>query len=82
MAQKCLDEFEREGKHSATHFLRTSAAMGTVELTGLEMMLTKACGQYLATPSASVLTMPAAVRQTDSEVSVSSARALHVQQHP
>lgn len=36
----------------------TSAAMGTVELTGLEMMATQACGQCRAMPSQSVLTMP------------------------
>ena len=41
------------------HFLKTSAAMGTVELTGLEMMATQASGQYLATPSHRVFTMPA-----------------------
>ena len=40
------------------HFLKTSAAMGTVELTGLEMMATQASGQYLATPSHRVFTMP------------------------
>ena len=33
--------------------------MGTVELTGLEMMLMMAFGQYLAHPSAKVFTMPA-----------------------
>ena len=33
--------------------------MGTVELTGLEMMATHALGQYLAMPSHSVFTMPA-----------------------
>ena len=40
-------------------FLKTSAAMGTVELTGLLMMATQALGQYLAMPSHSVCTMPA-----------------------
>ena len=40
------------------HFLKTSAAIGTVELTGFEMMATHALGQYLATPSHRVFTMP------------------------
>ena len=39
--------------------LKTSAAMGTVELTGLEMMATQAPGQYLATPAHRFATMPA-----------------------
>lgn len=38
---------------------RTSAAIGTVELTGLEMMASQARGQKRATPSTSVRTMPA-----------------------
>ena len=42
------------------HLLKTSAAMGTVELTGLEMMATQACGQYLATAAHKSRTMPAA----------------------
>ena len=39
--------------------MRTSAAIGTVELTGLEMMLMTAFGQYRAQPSARVFTIPA-----------------------
>ena len=35
--------------------------MGTVELTGLEMMLMMAFGQYRAHPSANVFTMPACI---------------------
>ena len=42
------------------YLLKTSAAMGTVELTGLEMMATQACGQYLATAAHKSRTMPAA----------------------
>ena len=42
-----------------TDLLKTSAAMGTVELTGLEMMATQAPGQYLATPAHRFATMPA-----------------------
>merc|ERR1719230_1275254 len=42
--------------------------MGTVELTGLEMMFTIAFGQYLATPSARVFTMPALVLNKSSRV--------------
>ena len=44
---------------SCTHFLKTSAAIGTVELTGFEMMATQALGQYLEMPSQSPCTMPA-----------------------
>lgn len=40
-------------------FLRTSAAMGTVELTGFEMMAITASGQNSAQPSTKVLTIPA-----------------------
>ena len=39
------------GQEQSVHLLKTSAAIGTVELTGLEMMATQACGQYLATPA-------------------------------
>lgn len=46
-------------KGKGAHFLKTSAAMGTVELTGLEMMATHALGQYLEMPSQSPWTMPA-----------------------
>ncbi len=41
-----------------TYFLKTSAAMGTVEFTGLEMIATHAFGQYLAMPSHRVFTIP------------------------
>ena len=40
-------------------FLKTSAAIGTVELTGLLITLTIAFGQHLTIPSQSVLTIPA-----------------------
>ena len=40
------------------YLLKTSAAMGTVELTGFDMMFTMALGQYFAQPSARVFTMP------------------------
>lgn len=41
-----------------TYRLKTSAAMGTVELTGLEIIATQAFGQLLAIASHSVFTMP------------------------
>lgn len=41
--------------------LRTSATMGTVELTGLEMTRMKASGQEVAIPLARSLTMPALI---------------------
>ena len=42
-------------------FLRTSAAMGTVELTGLEMTRTNALGAVLAIPVARSRTIPALI---------------------
>ena len=42
--------------------------MGTVELTGFEMMSTHASGQWRATPSASVATMPALMLKRSSRV--------------
>ena len=57
------------------YLLKTSAAMGTVELTGLEMMATQACGQYLATAAHKSRTMPAACN-TNMSVLLSSAYAL------
>ena len=48
--------------------LRISAAMGTVELTGLEMIATSARGQYRATPCASVATIPALMLNKSSRV--------------
>ena len=48
--------------------LSTSTQMGTVELTGLEMMVMMALGQYLATPVQSVLTMPALMLKRSSRV--------------
>jgi hypothetical protein len=42
------------------HRLKTSAAMGTVEFTGLEMIATQALGQLFAIASHSAFTMPAA----------------------
>lgn len=42
-------------------FLKTSATMGTVELTGLEMTSTKALGAVVAIPVARSLTMPALI---------------------
>ena len=41
------------------HRLKTSAAMGTVELTGLEMIATQAAGQHLAMATHRSRTMPA-----------------------
>ena len=41
--------------------LSTSATIGTVELTGLEMTRTKALGEYVATPFARSLTIPALI---------------------
>ena len=41
------------------HRLKTSAAIGTVELTGLLMIATQAAGQYLAMATHRSLTMPA-----------------------
>merc|ERR1712223_2048470 len=49
-------------------FLYTSAAMGTVELTGLEMMPTMASGHTLAAASAKVATMEALVLKRSSLV--------------
>ena len=42
-------------------FLKTSATMGTVELTGLEMTRTTALGAVVAIPVARSLTMPALI---------------------
>ena len=50
--------FCSNGMPQTTYFLKTSAAMGTVELTGLEMMATQALGQYFAMPSLKVFTIP------------------------
>ena len=49
------DQRQQRGAHR----LNTSAAMGTVELTGLEMMATQAAGQYLAMAAHRSRTMPA-----------------------
>jgi len=49
-------------------FLRTSAAMGTVEFTGLEIMVMRASGQFLATPSTRPATMPALIAKRSSRV--------------
>ena len=48
--------------------LSTSAAIGTVELTGFEMMLTTALGQCCATATASAWTMPALMLKRSSRV--------------
>lgn len=42
-------------------FLKTSATMGTVELTGLEMTRTKALGAVFAMPVARSLMIPALI---------------------
>jgi len=42
-------------------FLKTSATMGTVELTGLEITRTKALGAVVAMPVARSRTMPALI---------------------
>lgn len=47
------------GSRARADRLKTSAAMGTVELTGLEMMATNAAGQYLAMATHRSRTMPA-----------------------
>mmetsp|Transcript_9001 Transcript_9001/g.26978 ORF Transcript_9001/g.26978 Transcript_9001/m.26978 type:complete len:228 (+) Transcript_9001:539-1222(+) len=49
-------------------FLRISAAMGTVEFTGLLMMLITALGACLATPSMRVFTIPALMLKRSSRV--------------
>jgi len=49
---------KNQREQSGTYFLKTSAAMGTVEFTGLEMIATHAFGQYLAMPSHRVFTIP------------------------
>mmetsp|Transcript_6947 Transcript_6947/g.15210 ORF Transcript_6947/g.15210 Transcript_6947/m.15210 type:complete len:204 (+) Transcript_6947:503-1114(+) len=49
-------------------FLRTSAAIGTVEFTGFEMIASVASGQYLPQPSTSVFTMLAFVLNKSSRV--------------
>lgn len=43
------------------NFLKTSATMGTVEFTGLEMTRTKALGAVVAIPAARSLTIPALI---------------------
>ena len=43
-------------------FFRISAAMGTVEFTGFEMIASTASGQNSAQPSTNVLTIPASER--------------------
>ena len=48
--------------------LSTSAAMGTVAFTGLEMMLMSASGQCSAIPSTRLLTMPALMLKRSSRV--------------
>mmetsp|Transcript_9092 Transcript_9092/g.18826 ORF Transcript_9092/g.18826 Transcript_9092/m.18826 type:complete len:258 (+) Transcript_9092:820-1593(+) len=57
----------RAGSYTPRAF-STSATMGTVEFTGLEMMLMTARGHTFATPSARVLTMPALVLKRSSRV--------------
>ena len=52
----------------APAFFSTSAAMGTVELTGLEMMLSTALGACLATAAARAATMPALMENRSSRV--------------
>ena len=49
-------------------FLKTSATMGTVELTGLEITSTKALGATVAMPVARSLTMPALIYRTFNKV--------------
>mmetsp|Transcript_31268 Transcript_31268/g.79868 ORF Transcript_31268/g.79868 Transcript_31268/m.79868 type:complete len:205 (+) Transcript_31268:178-792(+) len=49
-------------------FLSTSAAIGTVELTGFEMIASTASGANLPHPSTSVLTIPAFVLNRSSRV--------------
>src|SRR5579859_3154667 len=51
--------------------LRTSATMGTVEFTGLEMTRIKASGQLVAIPLARSLTMPALILNKSSTISLS-----------
>lgn len=48
--------------------MKTSEAMGTVEFTGLEMIVRMALGQYFAQASAKVLTMPALMLKRSSRV--------------
>ena len=59
-----LHDIAKQGAGRYVYLLKTSAAMGTVELTGLEMMATQAWGQYLATPAHRSRTMPAACNST------------------
>lgn len=49
-------------------FLKTSAAIGTVEFTGLLIKFTIALGQHLAIPSQRVLTIPAFILKRSSLV--------------
>mmetsp|Transcript_8810 Transcript_8810/g.21281 ORF Transcript_8810/g.21281 Transcript_8810/m.21281 type:complete len:215 (-) Transcript_8810:285-929(-) len=49
-------------------FLRTSAAMGTVEFTGFEMTPIRASGQWSATPCTRVRTIPALMLKRSSRV--------------
>ena len=49
--------------HSPAHFFRISAAMGTVELTGLEMMFSRAPGQASAAAATRSRTMPRGCEQ-------------------
>mmetsp|Transcript_27161 Transcript_27161/g.69129 ORF Transcript_27161/g.69129 Transcript_27161/m.69129 type:complete len:244 (-) Transcript_27161:335-1066(-) len=57
----------RRGSYTPAR-LNTSAAMGTVELTGLEMMATQAVGQCLAMASHRLATMPALMLNRSSRV--------------
>lgn len=59
LTSKCRSRILKWEVIHQTYLLKTSAAIGTVELTGFEMIATKAFGQYFATPAARSLTMPA-----------------------
>jgi hypothetical protein len=54
---RCLYRFSS----NLLYFFKTSATIGTVELTGLEMTATKAFGQYSVIPIARSLTIPALI---------------------
>mmetsp|Transcript_1212 Transcript_1212/g.2609 ORF Transcript_1212/g.2609 Transcript_1212/m.2609 type:complete len:302 (+) Transcript_1212:103-1008(+) len=64
---KVVTPNRREGSYVPAA-LNTSAAIGTVELTGLEMMATQAWGQWRAIPSHRVRTMPALMLKRSSRV--------------
>lgn len=59
-------------------FLRTSATIGTVELTGLEITSTKAFGQAEAIPVAKSRTMPALILKRSSRVIPGYELAIHL----